>query len=272
MTMPYQQPPLDPSTGLPFQQQVPPGSTINVNIPPTEPPQETEFVSRAQMEQILNEERERVRKEEKDKLYPQIEEQKSQLQLLNQEREERIAAQQAEEQRLAEEARLAQESEMSVVQKFEKYQSDSEARFAQIEQERARDREMLAKEQQFSALQQHRYLRLQELGDTIEPRFLDYITGNTPDEIDASIAMAQQKTSELMADIAEAQLGQRRASAPQVSGAPALDPTQMTGEGTQRQLSIEEIRDMPMGEYQQMRGQLLGAASSRVREQGPYAP
>jgi hypothetical protein len=278
MTMPNT-PVIDPATGLPMpptqlggQPFQAPGVTINVNDPPkTEDDPANQFVSRAQMEEILNAERERVRQEEKDKLYPTIEELKEGNKTLMQEREARLEAEAAEQQRLQEETRQAQEAEMDVSTRFDSYKSDMDQRFQQLEEARLRDQAALEKERQFGQLQAYRAERITQESNEIAPQFMDYITGNTEEQIEASIAAAKAKTAEIVQQFNEAQLNGRRSSAPPIAGAPPVDPTQMTGDQQTRELTAEEIRDMSMAEYGQYRSQLLSAGSQKVRDQGLYS-
>lgn len=266
---------IDPLTGQPYPpgyQQPGPGVTINVGDPARTEPDPEAPISRAQLEEILNAERERVRQEEKDKLYPTIEELRTQTRTLTEEREQRLEAEAEEQQRLAEEARLAQEAEMDVTTRFDSYRSEMDQRFAELEEARQRDAALLERERMYGQLQAYRAERIAQEANDIAPQFVDYIGGNTQEEIEASIASAKTKTAEIVQQFNEAQLQGRRTSAPPIAGAPPVDPTQMTGEGQTQELSPEEIRNMTMAEYGQYRSQLLGASSQRVRERGAYAP
>lgn len=285
-TPPGNQPAVDPATGLPvppnslggqpFQPPAPvaPGVTINVNDPNAgnDDDPANQFISRAQMEQILNEERERVRKEEKDKLYPRIEELDSTVKTLKDAEEAREAERLAAEQAAAEAERLRQESEMTALERLQQTESTWEQRFAEMQADRDRERVMREKEAQLGQLQAYRAQRMAEESSDIAPQFLDYITGGTMEEIEASIASAKQKTAEIVNEFQQAGLQNRRGAAPPIAGAPPVNPADMTGEGQTRTLSAQEIADMPMAEYQQYRSQLLSAGSQRVRDQGLYAP
>lgn len=278
---PPNQPQIDPGTGLPFVQ--PTGTqglglgqqpiTINVNDPAKpEGDPATEFVSRAQMEEILNAERERVRQEEKDKLYPTIEELKASQKTLTDDLEQRRAAETEAQQKAAEEERLRQEAEMTAMDRLQQTETQWETRFAQMQQERDAERAMLEKERQLGQLTTYTAQRIAEEAGDIAPQFRDYIRGNTPEEIEQSIAMAKQKTAEIVTEFQQAGLNNRRQLAPPIAGAPPIDPTTMTGEQQTMELTAAQIRDMSMDEYQQYRQQLLQAGSQRVRDQGVYAP
>jgi hypothetical protein len=260
--------------GMTLEQQLgnEPAGGVVINIPPTPAPAVPQ--NEAITEQKINELLEKVRKEEKDKLYPQIEAQKTQLDELIREREERIAS--AEEQRLAaelEQQRLANE-ELSTRQLFEQYKSEQELRFEQLEQERAFERSVHEKDLEFQRLRDYRLRRLNEESENIDPRFPDYIVGNTEEEIENSIAIAVQKTNEIaeevMAHFGQQQQQQRVAPLP-VSGMPPTGlPGEGMGDGKTLVFSPDDIRGMSMTEYSKYRDQLTGAASTRVREQGLY--
>lgn len=245
-----------------------PGQVI-VNVPPAPAPVDNSPTA-AEIQTLLDGERERVRKEEKDKLYPQIEDLKSQVQTLAQEREERLAAEQENAQQRAEAERLAQEAEMTALQRLEQYQSDQDRRFSELEAERDRERALRERESEFSRVVEYRARRMAEESSMIAPQLLDYISGTTEEQIEQSIEMAKAKTAQILEEVSQAQLGQRRQTSPSISGVPPVD--MMGGGEQQRSLSAEDIRNMDMSEYQQYRSQLLGAASDRARNQGPYAP
>ena len=224
----------------------------------------------AEIQALLDAERERVRKEEKDKLYPQIDELKTQIKTLAEEREARIVAEEEFSRQRAEEERLAQEAEMTALQRLEQYQSEQDRRFAELEAERDRERALREREAEYARVVEYRARRMAEESDQIAPQLMDYISGTTEEEIEHSIQTAKAKTAQILEEVSQAQLGQRRQMSPPVSGVPPVD---MLGGGEQqRALSAEDIRSMDMSEYQQYRSQLLGAASDRVRNQGVYAP
>jgi len=257
--------------------------TLNINMPPAQPMQQQGqppegYISRAQLEQILNEERERVRQEEKNKLYPELNETKSQLQVLMEEREKNLQAAQAAEQARLEEEQRRQQEEASAKDLITQTEQRFQEQFAQMQQEREMERAVFAKEQQIARLNEYKVTRIAQERDAIAPQFDDLVRGNTPEEIDASIELMKAKTSELVQEFQAAAgtpLNGQRTPSPNllpVSGAPTLDPNALTGQNDQRTLTAQEIYDMPIEEYAQMRGQLTQAASARVREMGLYAP
>jgi hypothetical protein len=245
---------------------------IVVNVPPQQtPPAADDKLDRKTVEEMINAERERVRQEEKDKLYPQIEEQKAQLKTLSEEREERLRLEEEAKAAAEEEERKRQEEAMSLQEQLAQTSQSWEERFAQMQADRDQERALRQKEQEFAEISGYRYQRLQEENDNIAPQFVEFVEGATKEQIDQRIEMVKAKTAEIVAEVQQAGVNNRRQLAPPVSGAPPVD---MTGQGQDntRTFTAAEIANMDMAEYQQYRQQLLGAGSQRVKEQGLYAP
>ena len=268
-------PTIDPATGLPVGQQPPPPPAytpppvppITVQTPPPPPPPPgDDMIPRATVQQMIDAERERVRQEEKDKLYPELQSQREQLQALNADLESRRRAEaDAEAQRLEAE-RLAAEADQTALQRLDQYRSEQDQRFAAIEAERDQERALREREVEFSRLQQFRATRLAEEAADIMPQFADYVTGGTEEAINQSIELAKQKTAQVVAEVQGVQQQQRQQIPFPVSGQPPVDMQGTSGGGGERQLTAQEIRDMPIEEYGAMRPQLLAAGSQRVRE------
>ena len=76
------------------------------------------------------------------------------------------------------------------------------------------ERTLREKEAQFATLVEYRHTRLAaEEEYNIAPQLVDFVTGNSEAEIDASIDRVKAKTAEIMAQVAEAQ-GQRQRQRP----------------------------------------------------------
>ena len=224
-------------------QQVP--APVTINMPPPAPTPEPPMSSE-QLTEMFNAERERVRKEEKDKLYPQLQALNEQVNALTREREERLAAEQAEQQRLAEEARLRQEEEMSARERLEQYKTEQDQRFAQLEEERNREAALRQKEAEFFKISQYRLERLAQEADAIAPQFVDFVNGSNEEQIDQAIETVKAKTAEIVAQVQQVQVGQRREIVPPISGMPPVDNPGGGGE-QQRTLSPAEIQDADRG-------------------------
>ena len=263
------------------QPPVPGGLTIHNHVPaptqqtpPPPPPPEGQFVTREEHERMLAQ----VREEEKNKLYPQIQQQSEALRVLNEERDQRIAAEQAaEQQRQAEEqARLTEES--SAKELLAQTEKHFQSQLDEMRQSHERERAIFAREQELAALNEYRITRIGQERDSIAPQFDDLVRGNNQAEIDASIEDMKARTGQIVAEFQAANGGapaggQTRTPAPlPVSGTPTHDMAALTGQEGQQTLSPQDLYDMPLEEYSRLRPQLLNAVSTRVRDQGLYAP
>lgn len=255
----------DPQEPSVLQQQQQPPIIVNVPQPQEPRPQIPDgLLTREEAEKWV----ERIRQEEKDKLYETLEGQRSQLEILNQEREERLAAEEAQREAAEAEQRRIEAESQSQMERFEQAQREFEERLVAMQDERDRERALREQEARFAQLLDHKSRRLAEVGDQIDPRFLDYIAGNSPDEIDLSIQKAIENTNAIAAEFQELQQGVRRQMTMPVSGQPSVDPSQMTAQ--ERQLTADDIRNMDPKDYAAMRSQLLQAGSELVRERGLY--
>ncbi|MEV6309976.1 hypothetical protein AB0M10_15425 [Streptomyces sp. NPDC051840] len=244
--------------------------TITVQDP-ADPPQPAGQESRFTAADL-----ERVRQEEKDKLYSRltkVDERsvalEAELKTLREEREAR-QAQEAEAKRAEEDAAKSKaESEMSAKRLLEERSTEWEQRFAQIEQEREQERATLAKESEYNQLRAYIQERAGAERDSIAPELVDLISGNSQEEVDASVEMLKAKTTQIFQSVQSAQ----EAARSQMRG---VAPTGYTGNGPTdsesgtRQLSAEDIRNMPMAEFAKYRSQLLGAASNQGNNRGLF--
>ena len=244
---------------------LPPGVTINVPqaAPPVPTVADGEYLTREQALSLV----EQARREEKDKLYPQMQQFQATVTELQADKEARVAAD--EQARLAAEAHAEEQrlADLSALQRLEESQQQTNAEIQRLRDEAERERLLREKETQFAQLETYRYERLQAEQDAIAPQFVDFVQGGSRDAIDASIDRVKAKTAEIVAEVQGASLQNRRQAAPGVTGAPPVD---QQGQFNQQQetLSVDDIRGMSMEEYSARRSQLLGAASSRVAESG----
>ena len=234
------------------------------------------------LERIRREAIEQARKEERDKLYSQRDKQKEQFDTMQAELAELRKAEQAR-QKEAEKARAAAEkaaqakadAEKSAKelleqrnqewqQKMAEIQAANDAKLAEIAQQQQAQQAVWEKEREFTALQMYIRDAVAAEQDNIAPELLDFITGNTREEVDASIARVKEKTAAIVEGMRQAQQAQR-AGMPGVSpsgGATAITPGLDTG---QQQLSPDDIKGMSMEEFAKLRSQygIAGAGQGR---------
>jgi hypothetical protein len=203
---------------------------------------------------------EAARAQEKEKLYPQIERMKSQLDELQKQQAEReadeaarIAAAEAEARRLAEE-------EMTARELIEAQRAEFADQLAAERRERESALAMLDMERQYQELQAWKIARIEQERDNIMPDLLDLVSGSSPDEIEASITDLKGRTARILESATAALSSTRRDMVGSRVTAPAAGPLDtQTG---QRQFSPEELRNMPLSEYEKYRSSLLGAAAA----------
>lgn len=220
---------------------------------------------------------EKARKQEKDKLYPQIETMQEELKRLREAEEERTRlAKDADEQRKAAEAeqqrlaREAAEAEMSAKELLEQQRLEWEQRFQTIQQEREAERRTLELERQYSELQQYRARRMGEESENIIPELIDLVTGNSQDEIEQSIAGLRDRSARII----EAATGAAQATRQQMRGVPVTAPPGIgpnDNNSGYQSYSPEQIAGMSYADYAKNRDKILGAVTqSRSNERGLY--
>ncbi|MFE9834025.1 hypothetical protein ACFYP4_02580 [Streptomyces sp. NPDC005551] len=250
----------------PIEQGVPTtGPTVPVPAPPANGPSTG---APAGQKTYTEADLERVRQQEKAKLYSELEKLREQtnvlptiqteLETLRKEREEQAAAEAAARQQAEEQKRAKEEAEMSAKELLEKRQTEWEEKFLAMQAERAAQDELLNKEREFSALRDYTQARVQQEQEHIAPELLDLIDGNTREEVDASIERIKAKS----AAIAEKVRGTQQSLAAQQQG---VSPSGFNATGpmdmlpTSQQFSADEIRAMSPREYaEKIRPHVLG--------------
>ena len=217
----------------------------------------------------------KARQEEKDKLYERLQSQEEGWKKAQEEIEGIKAAEAAKIEAAQAEARAAAEEEAK--KRWEEQDAKTllaekdavwQAKFASIEAERQQERVLLEKEREFLGLQSYAQQAVAQNQDRIAPELIDYISGNTQAEIDASIATAIAKTDAIVEGIQQAQQ-QARAGMKGVSTAGYAPTGPMDNTPGQQTFTIEELQNMSAADYAKHRGSLLGAAASQ-RERGLF--
>ncbi|MFH9731863.1 hypothetical protein [Streptomyces sp. NPDC017260] len=219
---------------------------------------------------------EKVRQEEKDKLYSRLSKGDERLQSLEAElkavREERESHERTEAERQAAEEQAAKEkaeADMSAKRLVEERSTEWEQKFERLQQEREQEKAAYAKEAEFNRLRAYIQERINSESDSIAPELRDLVTGNTPEEVDQSIEMLKSKTDQIFQSMQTAQ----QAARSQMRG---VSSTGYTGngptdqDGGARQLSVEDIKNMPMSEFARYRSQLLGSAANNSSNRGLF--
>lgn len=224
---------------------------------------------------FTEEELEAARRQEKDKLYPKLSKMEEQLAQFEQERAERqrIDAERAHQE--AEERRLREEAEMSAKDlllkkedewksQFNSAQAEWEQKFSKLQEESEARAALLQRERDYQELVSYKNRRIAEEQENLYPDLIDMISGNTPEEIEASISLVAAKSSAILSSIQQVlpQQQQRPRGISPTGGTP-MGPLDTNGE--QQVLTLRDIQDMSMSEYEQHRARLMAAASGRSR-------
>jgi hypothetical protein len=246
------------------QTQTPPQPPTQYSPPPTSPNQ---F--------FTVEDLEKARREERDKLYGRITRTderfrtlEDELKQLQTDRDTRIAEEARRRAEAEAELQRQRESEMDAKTLIAEKEKEWQAQLEQVKQQQATHEAMLAKEREFMALQNYIQRRAAEemaqgkIGDEL----IEFINGNTEQEVEASIVKLRAKTDSILKGVREGQQ-QRQAALPGVSltGAPPSGGPLDNISGQQRTYSKEDIEKMSMPEYEKFRRQIgVDGAGSNV--------
>ena len=202
----------------------------------------------------------RIRAQEKDKLYPQVERLKEELNLLKRERDERLLEEERLRAEAEAEARAKAEAEMDVRTLLENKEREWHEQLEQERAEREKAFALLEHERQFQEVMSYRQQRVAEEQDNIIPELLDLISGNSPDEIESSIAGLKERSSRILESAQSAMQTARRDMAGSRVTAPAAGPLDTNSDN--QQFTPEQIAGMSFSDYAKHRSKLLGQASA----------
>lgn len=222
---------------------------------------------------------EKARREERDKLYGRISKTddkfktlEDEVAALRQTAQQREASESAARQAADEALRAQQQEELSAKELIKQRESEWQQRFEEMERKRENDRLIYEKDKAYQEMRNYIIRRSGEETSQglIGPELIDFITGETPEQVEASIVILRDKTKRILEGIREGQ-NQARAGMPGVSpsGQPPVGGPldNITGQQTQ-QLSAADIARIPMSQWHEARQQLgLGSGDSN---QGLY--
>ena len=217
----------------------------------------------------------RVRAEEKQKLYPQMEQMKAEIAAAKAlateyaaKDAERDALQAAKDAEVAEQARLEEESKLSDIELLRRQVQETKDALAQEKLDRERATALLEQERQFSELQSYRTAAIEQARGTINPEMLDFVGGNTQEEIDQSVAVLQAKTAAIMESVA-AEFQAARQALPGVRVTNPAGP--LDNQSEQQQFTPESIKAMTPQQYAQNRNRINPGAVAASRGQGLFS-
>lgn len=234
---------------------------------------------------FTEEEVNKIREDEKNKLYSRLDTVTQELQSFKEQvgsltaAEQRREAQLAEEQaRLAEEARVQEEQGLDAQtlvarareewnQTLTQKQQEWDERFSQSEQQRQQAEAIAAKEREFNDLRDYITAQVTANEAQIAPQLRTWINGSSREEVDAAIARAIETTNELAADFQQSLeqipnnqqafvFDQQAPAPPATPGTRSTAPVGADAAAQFQTLTQEQIQNMPMDQYAKLRGQL----------------
>lgn len=233
---------------------------IPADPPPPAPPAPTDEERKFTAKDI-----ERIRKEEKDKLYPQFEAVKEELAAIRKQREEEEAAKKQTKAQQEAAAKAMAEEEMSARELLEARELEWDERMRKMEEELAARDALLEREREFNALQDYKAECVKANADNILPELRDLVTGNTYEEVEASVASLVERSARILEQVGQAQQQARQQMRTVSSAAPSVGP--MDNEPGQQTFSAADIAAMDMQTYAKHRAKLLQAGSAaRTRQ------
>lgn len=247
-----------------FQQ----GATETAQVPGTEPK-----TDQPQTRMFTEDQVQKIRKDEKDKVYGELTKAQQELQKFQAAEAERAKVEADAKAKADAEAKKKAEAEMDAKQllesreaewnkKFEQSNKSWEERFTKINAEREQERVLADKEREYHEFLAYRTDRLNAESQNIAPELIDLVSGNTPEELEASITRLKEK-SEQIAQTVQQYAQQAKASQRGVSSAsfPAVGPDTDNPGG--KQYTAEEIAGMNYEQYAKFRHEHgIGGSSS----------
>jgi hypothetical protein len=199
----------------------------------------------------------KVRSQEKEKLYPQIESLKEELLSIKKEKEEEAALRAADA-----EAKAAQIREEALAELDSKSYAD--ARLAELQEQLERERvererafALLEREKTYADLQAYRQQVLDQERDSIIPELVDLIQGNSREELQASVENLKDRSARILESAQSAMQNARKEMKGTSITTPPNGPLENNSE--QRNFTPQEIAEMPMNEYSKYRSRLLSS-------------
>lgn len=202
----------------------------------------------------------KVREQEKSKLYPQIDSLKEELNALRRAEQERQSEFDRQRAAAEAEAKRKAEEEMDLRELLNKRDQEWQERLQQEAAEREKAFALLERERAFSELTSYRNRRIEEERDNIMPELIDMISGNNAQEIEESIAGLKARTARIVEQVQQASQSARAQMQGSRVTAPPSGPLDTNSD--QSQFTAEQVSAMSVTEYAKYRNKLLGQAAS----------
>lgn len=209
----------------------------------------------------------KVRSQEKDKLYPQIESLKEELNSLRKEKEEEAARRNANAQAEAERAKAEALSELDSKSYADARLSELQEQLERERQERERAFALLEREKTYADLQAYRQQVIEQERENIIPQLVDFIQGNSREELAESVERLKERSASILESAQSAMQNARKEMKGTSISAPPAGPLETNSE--QRSLTPQEIAAMSMNDYAKYRDRLM-SESARGKSRGMF--
>ncbi len=209
----------------------------------------------------------KVRSQEKEKLYPQIDKLKEELDGIKKEREAELAARAAEAEAKAKQQQEALENDMDVRSLLKTKEQEWQEQLERERQERERAFALLEREKSFADLQNYRAQRVDAEREAIIPELIDLISGNSREEIDASVEGLKERSARILESAQSAMQNARREMTGTRVTTPPAGP--LDTQSDQRNFTAEDIQSMSMNEYAKYRERIM-SDTARGKSRGLF--
>ena len=213
----------------------------------------------------------KVRSQEKDKLYPQIDKLKEEVENLKKEKQEEAARKAADEAaKMAAEAAKQQaqlEDELDAKSLIKVKEQEWSEQLERERTERERAFALLERERDFANLQSYKQSKLEQERDNIMPELLDLVSGNTAEEVDASLESLKERSARILESAQSAMQNARKEMTGTRATLPPAGPLETNTE--QRNFTAQDIASMSMNEYAKYRDKLM-SDTARGKSKGLF--
>jgi len=234
-----------------------------VNVSGVDAPTVTEDAPTQTQKFYTEEDLAKVRTQEKDKLYPVVEQLKSEVAALKKDKDEKAARKAAESEAKATEKAEKNKAKMiedldakdliklttdELREQLERERSERERAFALLEQERT-----------YAELQNYKQNLIEQERENIIPELVDLVAGNTPDEVSASLESLKARSAKILESAQAAMQNARKEMRGTSATLPAAGPLETNMDS--RQFTAQDIAAMSMNDYAKVRDKLMSDAA-----------
>ena len=133
--------------------------------------------------------------------------------------------------------------------------------------ERERAFALLERERDFANLQSYKQVKLEQERDNIMPELLDLVSGNTAEEVDASLESLKERSARILESAQSAMQNARKEMTGTRATLPPAGPLETNTE--QRNFTAQDIASMSMNEYAKYRDKLM-SDTARGKSKGLF--